>query len=235
MQHIQEIGRQHPYAAPVPPMNSQQNFSRPPIIGQQNLTDSQMHSHLSPMQSVNHSQITNPPATGAPSSQVSPPLPMSSHGHGQSSAGYQTQVTNLPNTSLSHSGIGPYNSAPLSQATASLTGSINPGLSQFESKQFAPPPSTMGQLVASPPGASLPQARQKQYLQTAPPILGQTITNPTGPGLPQSGQRQYGSTAPPLPGQALSSPLGMNRVSSTPNYQQPTYQQPGYHNQMVQL
>ena len=235
MQHIQEIGRQHPYAAPVPPMNSQQNFSRPPIVGQQNLTDSQMHSHFAPMQSVNHSQITNPPATGASNSQVSPPLPMSPHGHGQSSAGYQTQVVNPPNTSLSQSGIGPYNSAPPSQAVASMAGSANPsGLSQFEPKQFAPPPSTMGQLVANPPGASLPQARQKQYLQTAPPMLGQTIANPAGSGLPQSAQRQYGSTVPPLPGQTLSSPLGMNRALSgtTPSYQQPTYQQPGYHNQM---
>lgn len=234
MQHIQEIGRQHPYTAPVPPINSQQNFSRPPRVGQQNLTDSQMHSHFAPMQSVNHSQIPNPPATQvAPSSQVSPPLPQSPHGHGQSSAGYQTQVTNLSTTSLSHSGIGPYNSAPLSQTAANPTSSItSSGLSQYEPKQFAPPPSTMGQLVASPPGASLPQTRQKQYLQTAPPILGQTIANPAGPGLPQSGQRQYGSIAPPLPGQTLSSPLGMTRVSSTPNYQQPTYQQPGYHNQM---
>ncbi|XP_029173568.1 protein transport protein Sec24C [Nylanderia fulva] len=233
MQHIQEIGRQHPYAAPVSPMNSQQNFSRPTIVGQQTLTDSQMHPHLSPMQPVNHSQITNPPATGAPNSQMSPPLPMGPHGQGQSSAGYQTQMTNLPNTSLSQSGIGPYNSAPPSQAATNLTGSINPsGLPQFESKQFAPPPSTMGQHVASPPSASLSQARQKQYLQTAPPILGQTTANPAGPGLPQSGQRQYVSTAPPLPGQTLSSPLGMNRVSSTPSYQQPTYQQPGYHNQM---
>lgn len=240
MQHIQEIGRQHPYAAPVPPMNSQQNFSRPPIVGQQNMTDSQMHSPpqslLSPMQSMNHSQIANPPTTGAPSSQLSSPLSMGPHGHGQSSTDYQTQMANPPpNASLSQSGIGLYNSVPPSQAVMSLTSSTNPtGLSQFESRQFAPPLSTMGQLVANPPGTSLSQVRQKQYLQTAPPILGQTVTNPAGPGAPQSGQRQYSSTAPPLPGQTLSGPLTMNRASSntTSSYQQPTYQQPGYHNQM---
>lgn len=237
MQHIQEIGRQHSYTAPAPPMNSQQNFSRPPIVGQQNLTDSQMHSPqslLSPIQSVNHSQITNPSTTGALSSQLSSPLPMGPHGHGQSSADYQTQIANPPNTSLSQSGIGLYNSVPPSQAAASLTSSTNPtGLSQFESRQFAHPLSTMGQL-ASPPGTSLPQVRQKQYLQTAPPI-GQTVTNPAGIGVPQSGQRQYSSTAPPLPGQTLSSPSTMNRAlsSTTLSYQQPTYQQPGYHNQMV--
>lgn len=242
MQHIQEIGRQHPYAASVSPMNNQQNFSRPPIVGQQNLMDSQMHSApqslLSPVQSVNHSQITNPSTISAPSSQLSSPLPMSPHGHGQSSADYQTQMANPPNTSLSQSGIGLYNSVPPTQAVTNLTSSTNPtGLSQFESRQFAPPLSTMGQLVANPPGTSLPQVRQKQYLHTAPPILGQTVTNPAGPGVPQSGQRQYSSTAPPLPGQILSGPLTMNRVSSntTSNYQQPTYQQPGYHNQMVQL
>lgn len=183
--------------------------------------------------------MTNPPVTGAPSSQVSPSLSMGSHGHGQSPADYQTQVApNPPNVSLSQSGIGLYNSALPSQTIASVTGFANPtGLSQFEPRQFAPPLSTMGQFVASPPGTSLPQVRQKQYLQTAPLMPGQTIANPTGLGLPQSGQRQYGSTAPPLPGQTLSTSLGMNRASSatTSSYQQPTYQQPGYHNQMVQL
>ncbi|XP_029659768.1 protein transport protein Sec24C isoform X1 [Formica exsecta] len=192
--------------------------------------------HSYGQQSVNHSQMTNPPVTGAPSSQVSPSLSMGSHGHGQSSADYQTQVApNPPNVSLSQSGIGLYNSALPSQTIASMTGFANPtGLSQFEPRQFAPPLSTMGQFVASPPGTSLPQVRQKQYLQTAPPMPGQTIANPTGLGLPQSGQRQYGSTAPPLPGQTLSTSLGMNRASSatTSSYQQPTYQQPGYHNQM---
>lgn len=239
MQHIQEISRQHSYAAPAPPMNSQQNFSRPPIIGQQNLTDSQIHSPqslLSPVQSMNHSQITNPPTTGVLSSQLSSPLPMGPHGHGQSSTDYQTQMANPPNTSLSQSGIGLYNSMPPLQAV-SLTSSINPtGLSQFESRQLAHPQfalSTMGQL-ANPPGTSLPQVRQKQYLQTGPPILGQTVTNPVGVGVLQSGQRQYSSTVPPLPGQTLSSPSTMNRTSSsTTSYQQPTYQQPGYHNQMV--
>lgn len=221
MQHIQEIGRQHSYA--VPPINNQQNFSRPPIGGQQ---------------PVNHSQVTNSSATGVPSSQVSPSLSMGSHGHGQSSADYQTQVVNSSNANLSQAGIGMYNSAPSLQTGTSVTGFANPtGLSQFEPRQFAPPLSTMGQFVASPPGTSFPQVRQKQYLQTAPPMPGQTVANPAGPGLPQSGQRQYGSTAPPLPGQTLSTSLGMNRASSatTSSYQQPTYQQPGYHNQMVQL
>lgn len=219
MQHIQEIGRQHSYAAP--PINNQQNFSRPPIGGQQ---------------SVNHSQVTNFP--GAPSSQVSPSLSMGSHGHGQSSAEYPTQVVNSANANLAQSGIGMYNSAPSSQTGASVTGFANPtGLAQFEPRQFAPPLSTTGQFVASPPGTSFPQVRQKQYLQTAPPMSGQTVASPAGPGLLQSGQRQYGSTAPPLPGQTLSTFLGMNRASSatTSSYQQPTYQQPGYHNQMVQL
>ncbi|KAL6439948.1 hypothetical protein ACFW04_002958 [Cataglyphis niger] len=216
MQHIQEIGRQHSYA--VPPINNQQNFSRPPIGGQQ---------------SVNHTQITNFP--GAPSSQVSPSLSMASHGHGQPSAEYPTQVVNSTNANLSQSGIGMYNSAPSSQTGTSVTGFANPtGLAQFEPRQFAPPLSTTGQFVASPPGTSFPQVRQKQYLQTAPPMPGQTIANPAGPGLSQSGQKQYGSTAPPLPGQTLSTSLGMNRASSatTSSYQQPTYQQPGYHNQM---
>ncbi|KAL6439949.1 hypothetical protein ACFW04_002958 [Cataglyphis niger] len=128
-----------------------------------------------------------------------------------------------------------YNSAPSSQTGTSVTGFANPtGLAQFEPRQFAPPLSTTGQFVASPPGTSFPQVRQKQYLQTAPPMPGQTIANPAGPGLSQSGQKQYGSTAPPLPGQTLSTSLGMNRASSatTSSYQQPTYQQPGYHNQM---
>ncbi|XP_050445798.1 protein transport protein Sec24C [Cataglyphis hispanica] len=216
MQHIQEIGRQHSYA--VPPINNQQNFSRPPIGGQQ---------------SVNHSQVTNFP--GAPSSQVSPSLSMGSHGHGQTSAEYSTQVVNSANANLSQSGIGMYNSVPSLQTGTSVTGFANPtGLAQFEPRQFAPPLSTTGQFVASPPGTSFPQVRQKQYLQTAPPMSGQTVANPAGPGLSQSGQKQYGSTAPPLPGQTLSTSLGMNRASSatTSSYQQPTYQQPGYHNQM---
>nr|XP_012217472.1 PREDICTED: protein transport protein Sec24C [Linepithema humile] len=230
MQHIQEIGRQHPYATPVPPMNNQQNFSRPSIVDQQNLPGP--HPHLLPTQSIDHSHATSPPMTDIPGSQMPPYLSAGPHGHGQSSVGYQSQVTNLPNTSLPQSGIGSYNSAPPlpSQAVASPPG---PGLSQFESRQFAPPLSTMVQSIVNPSGPNFSQARQKPYPQTVPPMPGQTITSPTGPGLSQPGQRQY-SSGPPLPGQNLSSPLGMNRAAPgvTPSYQQPVYQQSGYHNQM---
>lgn len=225
MQHIQEVGRPHPYAAPVPPINSQQNFLKPPIVGEQNLSNSQMNSHLLSTPPMDHSSIMNPPTTGIPGSQI-PRLPTGPHGHGQPSVGYQAHGINLPNTNLLQSGMPPYNPVPPlpSQGVASPT---NP-----DSSQFAPPLSTTGQSIANPPGAGFPQARQKQYL---PPMPGQTITSPVG--LAQPGQRQYGSTMPPLPGQALSSPLGMNRTSPgvTSGYQQPAYQQPGYHNQMVQL
>ncbi|RLU19062.1 hypothetical protein DMN91_009420 [Ooceraea biroi] len=234
MQHIQEIGRQHPYAAPVPqPMNTQQSFSRPPVMGQQNLPGTQMHSPLLPNQTMDHSQITSPLVSqGVPASQMSPRLPIDPHGqsHGQPTAGYQTQVINPPSTSLPQSGVGHYNSAPPlpSQTIAS------PGLPQYEPRQYPPPPlTTTGQPIASLPGPSLAQVRQK-YLQTAPPMPGQTMPNAAGPNLPQAGQRQYGS-APPLPGQPLSSPSGLNRgpAGLPPNYQQPTYQQqPGYPNQM---
>jgi len=244
MQHIQEIGRQHPYVAPVPqPVNPQQNFSRPSVMGQQNLPGTQMHSHLLPTQTIDHSQITNPPVPPTvPTSQISPRLPIDVHGQsqGQLTPGYQTQVNNPPSTNLSQSGVGHYNSAPPlpSQTIA------NPGLQQYEPRQYAPPPlSTTGQPVASLPGPSLAQVRQK-YIQNAPPMPGQTIANATGPNLPQSGQRQYGTVAPPLPGQTLPNPLAMNRgpVGVAPNYQQQTYQQqqqpqpqpqPGYPNQMV--
>jgi len=231
MQHVQEIGRQHPYVAPASSMNNQQNFSRPSIVDQQNLPGS--HSHLLPTQSLDHSHAASPPMTNISGSQMPPYLPAGPYGHGQSSAGYQSQVTNLPNTSLPQSGIGSYNSAPPlpSQAIMSPTG---PGLSQFESRQFAPPLSTMVQSTVNPSGPNFSQARQKPYPQTVPPLPNQTITSPTGPGLSQPGQRQY-SSAPPLPGQNLSSPLGMNRAAPgvSPGYQQPVYQQPGYHNQMV--
>ncbi|XP_014484007.1 PREDICTED: protein transport protein Sec24C isoform X2 [Dinoponera quadriceps] len=234
MQHLQEIGTQQ-YAAPVPPMNSQQNFSRPPIVGQQNLAGSQMHSHLLPTQAMAHSQITSPPV--APGSHMSPRLPVGPPPHGQPPVGYHTQVTSSSNTILPPSGAGPYNSAPPlpAQTVPSPTG---PGYSQYDPRQFAPPLSTAGgqQPITTPPGLGFPQARPTQYVQNAPPMPGQAMTNsgPGGPGMAQPGQRQY-SSAPPLPGQALSSPLGMNRMSpgNTPDYQQqPGYQQPGYHNQM---
>ncbi|XP_011176356.1 protein transport protein Sec24C [Solenopsis invicta] len=227
MQHIQEVGRQHPYAAPVPPINNQQNFLKPPIAGEQNLSNSQMHSHLLSAPPADHSQIMSPPMMGASGSQISSCLPTGPHGHGQTSAGYQTHGTNLPNANLLQPGMTPYNPTPplSSQVVASPT---NP-----DSLQFAPPLSTTGQSTTSPSGPGFPQARQKQYLQNAPmpPMPGQTVA---GPSLLQPGQRQYGSTMPPLSGQTLSSPLGMNRASPsvTPGYQQPAYQQPGYHNQM---
>lgn len=228
MQHIQEVGRQHPYAASVPPINNEQNFLKPPMVGEQNLSNSQMHSHLLSTQPVDHSQTMNLPVTGVSGSQISPRLPTGPHGHGQTSVGYQTHGTNIPNASLLQSGIASYNPIPSlpSQVVATLT---DPDSSQFTS--FSP----MGQSIASPSGPSF--SRQKQYLQTIPQMPGQTIANPIGPGLAQPGQRQYGSTMPPLPGQTLSSPLGMNRVSPgvTSGYQQPAYQQSGYHNQMVQL
>lgn len=260
MQHLQEIGTQHSYALPVPPVSNQQTFPKPPIAAQQNMSGPQMQSHLLPAQSINRSQITNPQITGAPGSQSSPRSLAGSHGYEQSSTNYQTRMTNSQNTSLPQLGVGPYISAPppvlppkaVSNPTAS---------SQFESRQYAPlqsttgqhvpPHSTMGQHVPPPhpmtgpppmtnlPGPGFPQIRQKQYLQTVPPPMpGQTIASAAGPALPPSGQRQYGC-APPLPGQALSSPLAANRTLSGTNagdYQQPTYQQqPGYHNQMVQL
>lgn len=231
MQHIQEVGRPHPYAAPVPPINSQQNFIKPPIVGEQNLSNSQMHSHLLSAPPVDHSQIMSPPTTGVHASQIPPSrLPIDPHGHGQPPMGYQAHGTNLPNASLQQQpGIPPYNPVPPlpSQVVASPQ-------TDGDSSQFAPPLSTTGQPIANPPGAGYPQARQKQYL---PPMPGQNMMGPVTPGnLPQPGQRQYGSTMPPLPGQALSSPLGMNRASPGINsgYQQPAYQQPGYHNQMVQ-
>lgn len=230
MQHLQEIGTQQ-YAAPVPPMNNQQSFSRPPLVGQQNLPGPQMHPHLMPAQSMAHSQISSPPV--APVSHMSPRLPVGPQPHGQPPIGYHTQVTSSSSTMLPQSGVGPYNSAPPlpAQTVASPT-----GLSQYESRQFAPPLSTAGQQpITTPPGHGFPQARPPQYVQNAPPMPSQTMTNSGPPGLVQPGQRQY-SSAPPLPGQALSSPLGMNRMSpgNTPDYQQqPGYQQPGYHNQMV--
>lgn len=236
MQHLQEIGTQQ-YAAPVPSMNNQQNFSRPPIMGQQNLPNSQVHPHLLPTQAMANLQISSPPV--APGSHMPPRLPVGPPPHGQPPVGYHTQVTSSSSTMLPQSGAGPYNSAPPlpAQTVASPTG---PGLSQYESRQFAPSLSTAGQQpITTPPGHSFPQARPPQYVQNAPPMSGgQTMTNsgPPGPGLTQSGQRQYGSV-PPLPGQTLSSPMGMNRMSSpgsTPDYQQLSgYQQPGYHNQMV--
>lgn len=230
MQHIQDVGRQHPYAAPMPPLNNQQNFLKQPIVGEQNLSNSQMNSHLLSTPLMDHSSIMSPPTTGIPGSQIPSRLPTGPHGHMQTSVGYQAHGTNLPNASLHQSGIPPYNPVPPlpSQSVANPT--------NLDSSQFAPV-STTGQSMASPPMTGFSQARQKQYL---PPMPGQTITSPVGPGpgpgpgLPQPGQRQYGSTMPPLPGQALSSPLGMNRASPgvTSGYQQPPYQQPGYHNQM---
>lgn len=224
MQHIQEVGRQHPYAAPVPPINNQQNFLKQPVVGEQNLSSSQMHPHVLSTPPVNHSQMMSPPTTVVPGSQIPSRLPTGPHGHGQTSVGYQTHGTNLPNANLLQSGIPPYNPVPpLPSRVASPTDS---DLSQFT------PLSTTGQSIASPPGTiGFSQARQKQYL---PPMPNQTVTSPIGPGLPQPGQRQYSSTMPPLPGQTLSSPLGMNRTPGmTSGYQQPMYQQPGYHNQMV--
>lgn len=211
-------------------------------MGQQNLPGPQMHSHL--LQTMDHSQVTNSPAPpGMPVSQTPPRLPIDPQrqSHGQPSAGYQSQVLNAPNTSLPQSGMGHYNSAPPlpSQTVAS------PGLSQYESRQYAPPPppplSTTGQPVASLPGPGVAQVRQKYIQNTLPPMPGQTMANATGPNLPQPGQRQYNSGPPLPPGQSLSSPLGMNRgpAGVAPNYQQPTYQQqqqqqqPGYPNQMV--
>jgi len=231
MQHIPEVGRQHPYAASVPPINNQQNFLKPPIVGEQNLSNSQMHSHLLPAPPVDHSQIMSPPVTGVPGSQIPSRLPTSPHGHGQTPVGYQTHGTNLPNANLQsglQSGITSYNSAPPLPPQVVATPTDHPDSSQFA------PLSTMGQSISSPPGPNFSQARQKQYLPPMPPMPGQTTTSPVGPGLLQPGQRQYGSTMPPLSGQTLSSPLGMNRASPgiTSGYQQPTYQQPGY-NQMV--
>lgn len=235
MQHIPEVGRQHPYAASVPPINNQQSFLRPPIAGEQNLPNSQMHSHLlSSPPTVDHSQIMNPSVPGIPGSQIPPRLPTGLHGHGQPPLGYQAHGTNVLNANLLQTGIAPqHNSAP---PLSSQVGAVptDPDLSHF-----APPLSTTGQSIASPPGPGFPQARQKQYLPTMPPMPSQTIASPVGPGLMQPGQRQYGSTMPPLPGQTLTSPLGMNRTSpgiASTGYQQSAYQQqPGYHNQMVQL
>lgn len=230
MQHIQEMNRQHPYAAPVSLVNNQQNMSKSPIMGQQNLSNSQMQPHLLPVQSMDHSQ-PSPLATGV-SSQVSPHLPTGLHGH---SANYQTQVTNLQNNSLPQSEVELYNSAPPppSQTAGSPMGS---GLLQSEVRQYAPPVSTMGQSMASSLGSNpvLPQARYKLHSQPISSVPGQTVASPTGPGLVQSGQF---NTAPPLSGQNLPGSVGMNRVppSTISGYQQPTsYQQTGYHNQMVQ-
>lgn len=229
MQHIQEVGRQHPYAASVPPINNQQSFLKPPIVGEQNLSNSQMHSHLL-SQPVDHSQM-NPSVTGVSGSQISPRLPTGSHG--QTSVDYHG--TNIPNASLPQSGMASYNPIPPlpSQVVAAQT--------DLDSSQFTSFSTTV-QSIASSPRPIFLQSRQNQHFQTIPPKPGQTMTNPIGPGLAQPGQRQYGSTMPPLPGQTLSSPLGMNRVSpgvtsgyQQPVYQQPAYQQPGYHNQMVQL
>ncbi|KAG5326139.1 SC24C protein, partial [Acromyrmex heyeri] len=231
MQHIPEVGRQHPYAASVPPINNQQNFLKQPIVGEQNLSNSQMHSPLLSTSPGDRSQIMSPPVTGIPGSQIPSRLPTGPPlGHGQVSMGYQTHGTNLPNASLHQSGIAPYNSAPPlpPQVVAPPTDPAS------DSSQFAPSLSTMGHSTASPPGSNYSQIRQKQYLPTMPPMPGQTTANPVGPGLIQPGQRQYGSTTmPPLPGQNLSSPLGMNRASPgiTSGFQ-PTYQQPGYPNQM---
>ncbi|KYM85053.1 Protein transport protein Sec24C, partial [Atta colombica] len=232
MQHIPEIGRQHPYAASVPPINNQQNFLKQPIVGEQNLSNSQMHSPLlSTPPGGDRSQIMSPPVTGIPGSQISSRLPTGPPlGHGQASMGYQAHGTNLPNASLHQSGIAPYNSAPPlpPQIVAPPTDPVS------DSSQFAPSLSTMGHSIASPPGSNYSQVRQKQYLPTMPPMPGQTTANAVGSGLIQPGQRQYGSTTmPPLPGQNLSSPLGMNRASPgiTSGFQ-PTYQQPGYPNQM---
>lgn len=239
MQHIQEIGTQQ-YAAPVPPMNNQQNFSRPPIVAQQSMPGSQMHSHLLPTSAMAHTQIISPPV--APISHMSPRLPVGPpHGqpHGQPPLGYHTQVTSSSSTMPPQSGAGSYNSIPPLPAQT-VTSPTGPGLSQYELRQFAPPLSTAAQQqpsTATPSGLGFPQARPTQYMQNAPSMPGQMMTNTGsgGPVLAQPGQRQY-SSAPPLPGQTLSSPLGMNRMSpgSTPDYQQqPGYQQPGYHNQMV--
>ncbi|XP_077280362.1 COPII coat complex component secretory 24CD [Temnothorax americanus] len=233
MQHIPDIGRQHPYAAPVPPINNQQNFIKPPIVGEQNLSNSQMHSNLmSAPPPVEHPQVMGPPTTGVPGSQIPSRLPTGFHRHGQAPVGYQTQGTNLPNANLLQSGMPPYNPVP------PLPAQVQGRPTDQDLSQFAPPLSTTGQTIASPPATGYSQALQKQYL---PPMQGQTITSPVGPGPgpgpglgPQPAQRQYGSTMPPLPGQALSSPLGVNRTSPgiPSNYQQPTFQQPGYHNQM---
>ncbi|KYQ47183.1 Protein transport protein Sec24C [Trachymyrmex zeteki] len=215
MQHIPEVGRQHPYAASVPPINNQQNFLKQPIVGEQNLLNSQMHSPLSlSTPPGDRSQIMSPPVTGVPGPQIpsrlstGPPL-----GHGQASMGYQAYGTNFPNTSLYQSGTAPYNSAPPLPPPLPPQAVAPPTDSASDSSQFAPSFSTTGHSITSPPGSNYSQARQKQYLPTMPPMPSQTTANPVGSGLMQSGQRQYGSTMPPLPGQNLSSPLGMNRAS----------------------
>ncbi|XP_020285904.1 protein transport protein Sec24C [Pseudomyrmex gracilis] len=228
MQHIQEMNRQHPYAAPVSLVNNQQNMSKSPIMGQQNLSNSQMQPHLLPVQSMDHSQ-PNPLATGGVSSQMSPHLHTGLHGH---SANYQTQMTNSQNNSLPQSEVELYNSAPPPSQTAGSP--IGSGLLQSEVRQYAPPVSTMGQSMASPLGSNpvLPQARYKLHSQPISSVPGQTVASPTGPGLVQSGQF---NTAPPISGQNLPGSLGMNRVppGTISGYQQPTgYQQTGYHNQM---
>ncbi|XP_070518419.1 protein transport protein Sec24C isoform X2 [Cardiocondyla obscurior] len=220
MQHIQEVGRQHSYAAPVPPINNQQNFLKPPIMGEQNLSNSQVHSHPTPP--VDHTQIMNSP-TGIPGSQMPSHLPPGPQGHGPTPVSHQAPGTNFRNANLHQPGVPLYNPVPPlpSQVVANPT--------DPDPSQFAPFPTT-GQSVKNPPETGYFQGRQKQYL---PPMPNQTVTSPVGPGLSQPSQRHYGSTMPPMPGQALSSPLGMSRASPgvTSGYQ-PTYQQPGYHNQM---
>ncbi|XP_018393564.1 PREDICTED: protein transport protein Sec24C [Cyphomyrmex costatus] len=251
MQHIPDVGRQHPYAESVPPIKNQQNFIKPPIAGEQNLSNSQMHSSLLSMPPGDRSQIMSPPMTGIPGSQIPSRVPIGSPlGHGQASVGYQAQGTNLLNASLHQSGAAPYNSVPplpplLPQVRAPPT---DPG---SDPSQFTPL-STTGQSIISSPGSNFSQARQKQYLPTMPPMADQTTANTVGPNVIQPGQRQYGSTMPPLPGQNLSSPLGMNCAPpgttlgyqqpayqqptyQQPTYQQPTYQQPGYPNQMQDM
>lgn len=229
MQHLQEIGTQHSYALPsMPPVSSQQSFSKPPIVGQQNLSGSQMQPHLLPMQSVDHAQITNPAVTGAPGSHMSPPHLLAGL-HGQSSVSYQTQMTNSSSTSLPQSGVGSYNCAP-PLPTQAVTSPTSPGLLQLESRQYVPPHSTTGQYVPthSTTGQHVPpHSTTGQYVpphsttgQYVPPYsttgqhvpshstMGQPITSPPGSGFPQIRQKQYLQTAPPMSGQTIASPAG---------------------------
>ncbi|XP_011635286.1 protein transport protein Sec24C [Pogonomyrmex barbatus] len=255
MQHVQEIGRQHPY---VPPINNQQKFMKPPLVGEQNLSSSHMQSHSLSTQPVDYSQIMSPTVTGVPGSQMPPPIGP----HGQSSIGYHgtnhpnaihgtnvlnaTHGTNLPNATHGTNLANAAHGANLTNAVHGTNlpnvnlhqpgvGSYNPmpplssqvvtAPTESDLSQFPPPLSTTGQPTSSPPGSNFSQTRQKQYLQTAPPMPGQTMASPVGPNLLQPGQRQYNSTLPPLPGQTLSSPLGMNRMSPGTT---PGYQQLGY-------